>query len=137
VPSITDSILSYKLVDSLITELNNGADFKELAKIFSADDDSRRQGGELGWFAIADLPVAFKDAMSKMPEIGDIYGPVISEYGLHILKKLDWKENRVLNPTDDFDEIKEMARRIKTGEVVDRWLAEIKERTYVEIRELN
>jgi len=137
VPTAVDSILSYKLVDSLMHEIKNGVDFKELAKIYSADDDSRRQGGELGWFATVDLPASFASAMQKMPNINDVYGPVISEYGLHILKKLDWKEHRVLNPTDDFDEIKEMARRIKTSEVVDKWLAEIKERTYVEIRELN
>jgi peptidyl-prolyl cis-trans isomerase SurA len=137
VPTAADSALSYKLVDSLLTEIKNGADFKELAKVYSADDDSRRQGGELGWFAIEDLPPSFAAAMAKMPNIGDVYGPVLSQYGLHILKKLDWKEHRKLNPTDDYDEIKEMARRIKTGEVVDKWLAEIKEHTYVEIRDLN
>ena len=72
-----------------------------------------------------------------MPENGDVYGPVLTEYGLHILKKIDSKERRKLNPTDDFDQIREMARQMKTGEVVDKWLGEIKERTYVEIRQLN
>ncbi len=137
VPTAADSILSYKLIDSLLNEITNGVDFKELAKIFSADDDSRRQGGELGWFAIDDLPHGFAAAQEKLPNVGDIYGPVLSEYGLHILKKIDWQEKRILNPTDDFDQIREMARNIKTGEVVDKWLEEIKEKTYVEIRPLN
>ncbi len=136
-PTAADSMLSYKLADSLLKEINNGADFKELAKIYSADDDSRRQGGELGWFAIEDLPPGFAAAMDKMPENGDVYGPVLTEYGLHILKKIDSKEKRKLNPTDDFDQIREMARQMKTGEVVDKWLNEIKDRTYVEIRQLN
>ena len=72
-----------------------------------------------------------------MKNIGDFYGPVLTDYGLHILKKLDWQEGRILNPEADFDKIKEMARQSKTGEYVDRWLQEIRKKTYVETRKLN
>jgi len=133
-PTPADSQLSFILVDSLLNEIDNGADFKELAKIFSADDDSRKQGGELGWFAVRDLPPSFIEAQDKLPEISDVYGPVRTEFGLHILKKLDWQAEKVLNPDDDFDKIKEMARQSKTGDVVDEWLEDIREDTFVEIR---
>jgi peptidyl-prolyl cis-trans isomerase SurA len=133
-PTAADSALSYFLVDSLVNEIRAGTDFKELAKIFSADDESRRQGGELGWFAVADLPPGFQVALDKLPEIGDVYGPAHSEYGLHILKKLDWRDEKRLNPDDDFDQIRDIARQLKTTDFVDQWIREIKERTYVEIR---
>ena len=133
-PTPADSQLSFMLVDSLHNEIDNGADFKELAKIFSADDDSRKQGGELGWFAVRNLPPSFIEAQDKMPEISDVYGPVRTEFGLHILKKLDWQAEKILNPDDDFDKIKEMARQSKTGDVVDKWLEDIREDTFVEIR---
>jgi peptidyl-prolyl cis-trans isomerase SurA len=133
-PTASDSALSYQLVDSLLDAINQGSDFKELAKIFSADDDSRRQGGELGWFSVAELPPGFASALDKLPENGAVYGPVKTEYGLHILKRLDWTAEKSLNPVDDFDQIREMARQIKTSEMVEKWLAEIKERTYYEIR---
>jgi len=136
-PTKADSLLSYKLVDSLVNEIKNGADFKEQAKVFSADDDSRKQGGELGWFAVEDLPPAFDAALDNLKQIGDIYGPVLTEYGLHILKKTDRKEERILTPENDFDQIREMARQIKTGEFIDKWLNEIREKTFVEIRPLN
>jgi peptidyl-prolyl cis-trans isomerase SurA len=136
IPTAADSAKSYKLVDSLMGEINRGADFKELAKTFSADEESRKQGGELGWFAIKDLPPSFITAMDSLKEIGAIYGPVKSEYGLHILKKLDYQEGRKLNLENDFDEIRDMARQAKTGEFVDKWLKEIKEKTYVEVRKL-
>jgi peptidyl-prolyl cis-trans isomerase SurA len=135
-PTRMDSTLSYTLIDSLLTEIENGTDFKELAKVFSADDESRRQGGELGWFAIKDLPPGFIRAIDSLKEIGDIYGPVLTEYGLHILKKLDWQEQKTLTPENAFDQIRDLARQVKTGDYVDKWLEEIKEKTYVEIRQL-
>jgi len=133
-PTAFDSALSYQLVDSLVNEINQGTDFKELAKIFSADDDSRRQGGELGWFSITDLPAGFATVLDKLTENDAVYGPALSEYGLHILKRLDRTEEKSLNPESDFDQIREMARQMKSSEMVDKWLAEIKERTYYEIR---
>nr|MBN2278521.1 peptidylprolyl isomerase [candidate division Zixibacteria bacterium] len=135
-PISQDSLLSYKLADSLLAEIRNGANFKENAKVFSADDESRKQGGELGWFAVKDLPPGFQQAMDSLTENGDIYGPVKTDYGLHIIERLDWKPGGTLNPVDNFDQIKEMAKQSKTGEFVDRWLAEIKEKTYVEIRNI-
>lgn len=133
-PTPGDSLLSYNLVDSLVREIRNGADFKESAKVFSADDESRKQGGEMGWFAVKDLPPAFVLILDSVANIGDSYGPVLTEFGLHILKKLDWQEGKHLTPETDFDQIREMARQAKTGEFVDKWLEEIKEKTYVEVR---
>lgn len=133
-PTAADSALSYKLVDSLLNEIDNGADFRELAKIFSADDESRKQGGELGWFAIADMPPEFREGVARLTEIGDVYGPVRSEYGLHIIKLLERQEARDITIEYDFDRIKEMARQAKTGEYVDQWVEEMKEKVYVEIR---
>jgi len=136
IPTAFDSSLSYNLVDSLMNEIKGGADFRELAKIFSADDDTRAQGGELGWFAIANLPAEFAESVAGMENIDDLDGPVQSEYGLHILKLLDRQEARKITLEDDFDRIKEMARQEKTGEIVDKWLEELKEKVYVEIRPL-
>jgi peptidyl-prolyl cis-trans isomerase SurA len=135
-PTPADSMLSYKLADSLQAELEAGADFRELAKIFSADDDTRKQGGELGWFALDDLPPSFREGVAELDSIGATFGPVQSEYGLHILKLLDRQEARVISLETDFDKIKEMARHHKTGEKVDEWLDQIKEKVYVEIRPL-
>lgn len=135
-PTAFDSSLSYNLVDSLLTVLKEGADFPELAKIFSADDDSRAQGGELGWFALTNLPAEFSESVGRLVNADDIDGPVHSEYGLHILKLLDRQEAREVTLEEDFDKIKEMARQEKTGEIVDLWLEDLKEKVYVETRPL-
>jgi peptidyl-prolyl cis-trans isomerase SurA len=135
-PTAADSLLSYKLVDSLLLEIEKGTGFAELAKIFSADDESRKQGGELGWFAMANLPPTFAEAVENMTDTGQVKGPVASEYGLHILKLLEHQESRPITFESDFDRIKGMARQAKTGEIVAAWLEELKKGTYVEIRGL-
>jgi parvulin-like peptidyl-prolyl isomerase len=135
-PTAADSALSYRLADSLKKEISRGADFRELAKVFSADDETRKQGGELGWFAKADLPPEFITAVDSVKNIGDIYGPVRSEYGLHILKLLEYQEARKFSTESDYDRLKEMARQSKTGEFVDKWIEKVKEQIFVEIRPL-
>jgi len=135
-PSPADTQLAFVLADSLLTEINNGTDFRELAKIFSADDDSRKQGGELGWFPLKGLPPVFSAALDSSVNVDDVSGPIQSEYGLHLIKLLDRQEGREISLDDDFDRLKELARQTKTGEYVDQWIEEIRERTYVEIRPL-
>lgn len=135
-PTAADSLLSYGLVDSLLGLINDSADFRELAKVYSADDESRKQGGELGWFAIKDLPRDFVEGVDHLREVGDVYGPIKSEYGLHILRLLERQEGREISLDTDFDRIKEMARQNKTGAIIDNWIDEIRNRVFVEIRPL-
>ncbi len=135
-PGPADTAQTFSLVDSLVAEIENGADFRELAKTFSADDESRKQGGELGWFPVEGLPPIFAEALDSLNEPGDIFGPVKSEFGLHILKLLDHREGHRLTIDEDFDKFKEMARQNKTGEYVDKWISEIRDKTFVEIRSL-
>ncbi|MBN2225733.1 MAG: peptidylprolyl isomerase [candidate division Zixibacteria bacterium] len=135
-PSAADTQLAYTLIDSLQREITDGADFRELAKAFSADDESRKQGGELGWFPLKGLPPVFSSVIDSVEQIGDVCGPVQSEFGLHLLKLLDRKESRQITLDDDFDRLKDLARQTKTGEYVNQWVEEIRKRTYVEIRPL-
>lgn len=129
-----DTARSLALADSLINEIHAGADFAELAKAFSGDDDSRAQGGELGWFALTQLPEAFRTEVVGWTTPGEIKGPIASKFGIHIVKLLDYQKEKILSLDSDFDQIKELARQDKTGKIVDEWIAEIKERTYVDYR---
>ena len=134
VPSADDSAATYRLVDSLMQVAREGEDFAELAKKFSRDDETRARGGELGWFAIDRLPQEFAEAVAGWKTPGEIRGPVTTDYGLHILKLLDYQQQRHYTLEEDYDRLKELARQDKTGRVVDDWIADIKETTYVEYR---
>lgn len=134
IPSPTDSAATTRLADSLLTVARAGGDFAELAKAFSEDNDTRAQGGELGWFATNQLPKDFADAVRGWKEPGEYRGPVKSQFGLHLLKLLDYQPSKRYTLENDYDRIKELARQDKTGRVVDDWIASIKEKTYVEYR---
>jgi peptidyl-prolyl cis-trans isomerase SurA len=132
-PSQEDTLKVLALADSLYHQLLEGTDFGEMAKKFSADEESKKLGGELDWYPIASMIPEFKEWV-KNKKIGEISPPIKSQYGIHILKVLDRKEQRKLTLEDDWDTIKDMVRRKKTNELVSKWAEELRQKTYVEIR---
>jgi len=132
-PSRRDSLRVEKLADSLYQKLMEGADFSELAKQFSADEESRKMGGELGWYPVAQMSPEFKKGIEGL-KIGEISPPLKSQFGVHILKVLDRREQRKLTLEEDWDTIKDMVRRKKTNELVAEWVERMRKETYVEIR---
>ncbi len=133
-PAAEDTTRAYQLADSLLNAARAGEDFEQIAKAFSTDDETRAQGGELGWFATAQLPPEFADIVTGWTTPGEYRGPVATQYGLHLLKLLDYQAERKYTLEDDFDRIKELARQDKTGRLVDTWIAEFKKETYISYR---
>jgi peptidyl-prolyl cis-trans isomerase SurA len=133
-PSSHDTALVMHLADSLLQVIRAGSDFAHLAKTYSTDNDSRAKGGELGWFATSDLPAVFASAVSDWTTPGEFRGPFVSQFGVHILALLDYTPARTLSLSNDYDEIKEMARQEKSGRLLDKWVAEFKEKTYIDYR---
>jgi peptidyl-prolyl cis-trans isomerase C len=78
------------LVDSeekckeLIDQINDGADFTELAKANSLCP-SKVKGGDLGTFSPGKMVKAFDDVVFSA-DVGVIYGPVKTEFGYHLLE---------------------------------------------------
>ena len=79
-------------IDALATELASGADFAELARQHSADQSSRTKGGELPWFGTGRMVESFEEAAFGLAADGDISAPVQTQYGWHIIKRLEYKE---------------------------------------------
>ena len=63
----------------------NPAKFGELAKQFSQDPGSAAQGGNLGAFGRGNMVKPFDDAVFGM-KVGDIIGPVETDFGYHVIK---------------------------------------------------
>jgi peptidyl-prolyl cis-trans isomerase D len=78
----------------IISKLNQGANFEELAKQYSEDPGSQSSGGNLGWFPRGQMVPEFDAAAFTLKNIGDItQQPVKSSYGYHIIQLLG-RENR-------------------------------------------
>lgn len=132
-PSQADSQSAARLADSLLTRLRSGASFAELAKTYSADEESKKSGGDLGWFETGSINPALQAAVDSM-QVGEYRGPLASPAGYHILYLSDLKGLHALSLEADWDAVKEMARRNKTERLVAGWVAELKKKTYVDIR---
>jgi peptidyl-prolyl cis-trans isomerase D len=59
--------------------------FAELAKKNSEDPGSAMEGGDLGFFAHGKMVKPFDDAVFAM-QVGDITGPVETQFGFHVIK---------------------------------------------------
>lgn len=140
-PSERDLEKAQALADSVYRLILRGADFADMAKRFSADDDSKNKGGELGWYAVADLTPEFKQAIdslvadpAKGGTAGQVSRPTRSQFGFHLLKLLERREGKKLALPEDYDTIKDLARREKTNQWLANWIKELKKKTYIEIK---
>jgi len=82
----TDTLLEAKL-DSIKTEIENGADFAEIAKAVSEDVGSAIEGGDLGWFKEGVMVPTFNDACFN-GQVGDVV-IVPSQFGFHLIEIME------------------------------------------------
>jgi peptidyl-prolyl cis-trans isomerase D len=82
-----DSTTSYKQAQDILKQARSGADFASLARQYSQDPGSAQRGGDLGWFGKGMMVKPFEDACLKAG-VGQIVGPVRTQFGLHIIKVL-------------------------------------------------
>jgi peptidyl-prolyl cis-trans isomerase D len=71
--------------EGILKRAEGGEDFAKLAKEFSQDPGSAAQGGDLGWSERKVFVGPFADAAFSM-KVGEIRGPVKTQFGYHILK---------------------------------------------------
>lgn len=70
--------------------LEEGMDFEEAARIFSDDDELRRQGGRLGWVEREHLNESVRDAVVGLGT-GGVSPPVRSPSGFHVFRVEDYE----------------------------------------------
>ena len=75
--------------DSILIALQNGADFKNLALQFSSDNFSYQNGGELPEFGVGRYDPVFESAAFSLRNDGDMSKPILTEFGYHIIKRLE------------------------------------------------
>lgn len=92
-------------IEAIAARIKAGEDFQALAKEFS-QDGSAADGGNLGWFAQADMVPAFADvAFSLKP--GQVSEPVRTQFGYHLIKAEETKPARQVPLAEVQDTIKQ------------------------------
>jgi len=124
-PSKADIDSVKEEIDIIVTVLNEGKKFEDLAKEFS-QDGSGANGGDLGWFGKGRMVKPFEDAAYALKNIGDVSSPVKSRFGWHIIKLTGRKTEKNDKGIEE-DLIKASHILLKT-EMSDRTLKDIREK---------
>ncbi len=72
--------------EQLLKKINEGANFKDLAKSNSLDTTSNYKGGDLGYIERGRMPASFDEAAFSMKKEGDISEIIKTEKGYHLIK---------------------------------------------------
>jgi preprotein translocase subunit SecD len=93
VNGLPDTAAKAKADDVLKKVLTKGANFAALAKEYSDDTGSKNNGGDLGFVKRGQLVAEFEKAIFDELKVGQITPtPVKTEFGYHLIKKLDEKQ---------------------------------------------
>lgn len=88
----------------VLAKLNKGEDFSALAKEYSDDKGSAKNGGDLGWFTKGQMVPVFDKAVFALKDPKQIAGPIRSQFGFHIIQLLEHKPAE----TRPFKEVREL-----------------------------
>jgi len=116
----------------LYRQLQEGADFAELARAESDDPVSGSDGGNLGWVSPGQMVPAFEQAMMEA-EPGELKGPFRSRFGWHILQVLERRQKDMSQELRESDARQAIYRRKFEAEL-QNWLREIRDEAFVEFK---
>ncbi len=115
----------------IVDELEQGADFASLARERSTGP-SGPNGGELGWFGPGMMVPEFEDAVAAL-EPGEVSEPVQTQFGWHVIRLNDEREQE----PPEFDAVRdELAEQIRR-QVIDNTIAEATEAAEIELEDLS
>lgn len=112
--------------------LEEGADFAELARERSQDPGSGPNGGTLGWFSAGMMVQPFDEAVMAMA-VGEVAGPVRTQFGFHVIRLDDMREGA----PPALDEVRPQIAMQLQRQRFEQALAELMEAAEIERPELD
>jgi peptidyl-prolyl cis-trans isomerase C len=112
---------------TIVTEVNKGTDFAELARQKSKDPGAAAEGGDLGWFGKDQMVPEFADAAFKMNK-GQVSEPVKTQFGWHIIKV----EDKRTKPVPEFAKVKDQIETFVMRKAQADYVAKLREGAKVE-----
>jgi len=113
----------------LVTELDGGADFSELAKQHSTGP-SGKSGGELGWFSPKQMVAPFSEAAAKLEKGSYTKEPVKTQFGWHIIILDDVREST----PPDFEQVKPQLQSFVQKQRVQDFINSLRQGASIEMK---
>jgi parvulin-like peptidyl-prolyl isomerase len=108
--------------NAVLSRLDEGEDWSELAAELSTDTSNKDKGGDLGWFPHGMMVSEFEEA-AFAAKIGDLIGPVETQFGYHIIRILGHEDRPVTD--EQFQQSKE--------EAFQQWLEEARAAARIQV----
>jgi peptidyl-prolyl cis-trans isomerase SurA len=127
-PGDTDESLKIR-ADQVMSELNSGADFGDMARKYS-QDSRKGKGGDWGWQRRSDLRKEFSDVIFTL-EKGQRSEPLIVPEGAFIFYAEDRKHAGVLPIDEVRPDIERALVQQGSRQATERWLEKLRRNAYV------
>ncbi len=108
--------------------------FKLLAKKHSADEKTKKIGGDLGWVDLSVFPIPeFNDVLSSIGSVDSCSDPIKTSYGYHLVWLSDVRPGGSPGLSYHWPEIEAMSLNYKKSLWFQEWLKAAKEDLYIKI----
>ena len=113
-----------KRAEDLLKQLKAGAKFEDLARKYSEDPGSAKQGGSLGWIGKGRTVPEFEKAAFSLPK-GQTSDLVKSSYGFHIIRVDDKQDAHMKTLEEVKAEIEPIVKQQKAQEAAQKQADEL------------
>lgn len=127
----TDAAAKAK-IDTLRARIAGGAEFQTVAKESSEDNNSKGQGGDLGWFPADAFGPAFGQQVEGLQD-GGVSQPFRTDAGWHIVQCVATRQTDVTTDNQRA-QVRETIGRRKLEDEYNRFLQELRGEAYVSFR---
>lgn len=117
-------------MSGLLGQINNGADFAEIAKEKS-ECPSKQKGGDLDFFEKGKMVEPFEKAAFAM-EIGAVSDIIETQFGYHLIKVTDRKDERLFKLEEVKSNIQDHLLNLKKQQGFDTYIQELREGAEIE-----
>jgi peptidyl-prolyl cis-trans isomerase D len=105
--------------EDLLKQLKSGAKLEDLAKKYSEDPGSAKQGGSLGWIGKGQTVPEFEKTAFSLPK-GQVSDLVKSSYGFHIIRVDDKQEAHTKSLDEMKSEIEPILKHQKAQQIAQK-----------------
>jgi peptidyl-prolyl cis-trans isomerase C len=96
--------------EEMLARIKAGASWDEVARNESEDIETSASGGDLGYFPAGKMVKPFEDAVAGIKNPGEIGGPVLTEFGYHLIKLEERRPAGLLPYADARESLRAEAR---------------------------
>jgi parvulin-like peptidyl-prolyl isomerase len=132
-PAPEDIESARTLMGTIVRRLKEGGDFVELVRMYS---DAPEADGDVGYYPLAGLFPHVRAAVDSL-EVGEVSASVEDPQGLHLFQLIDRLGETAYTYEEIAPRLRELLRRDMLEKRYREWTAELRQRSYVHIRELS